>query len=147
VFFSLSGFAGYVVPELAEWSPLRAVCAVFIVAAIALALFIARKRTSESALNSFCVFLAAALLISPKSDMHHLALLYPGAVLVSLDWHRNGKHPPFLAFWLFCFWVSFLVGTVWRTGPMIFISVVMLVSLLIGVPDLLPSDRHPGRSA
>jgi hypothetical protein len=35
----------------------------------------------------FCIVLFSALLISPKSDMPRLDLLYPGAVFLSLRWH------------------------------------------------------------
>ena len=133
VFFSLSRFVSYVIPELADWAPLRILCAVLVVAVVSVALLTA-KKTDLSAVSSFCVFLLAALLVSPKSDMHHLALLYPGAALLSLGWYRRGESVvPTLA--LAGFWVLYLTGTVWRTGPMMFLAIVALVFLLIRYPD------------
>jgi hypothetical protein len=115
IFFSLSQFLTYLVPALGQWSFLRIASALLVLSVISL-------KARIGLLRAFCLFLAAALVISPKSDTHHLVLLYPGATLLSVNWPKERG--------VVLFWIFYLLGSVWKDGPLAFASIVILMYLL-----------------
>jgi hypothetical protein len=119
IFFSVSEFLVCVVPAIGGWEFLRVASAVLVLAVIA-------KKAGIEPLNAFCVFLAAALLISPKSDTHHLVLLYPGAALLSVGWYRN-RSSGAAAGGLLLFWTLYLLGSLWKDSPLTFASIIVLM--------------------
>jgi len=123
IFFSVSEFLGYLSPALGKWRFLRFASALFVLGVLG-------KKARIPLLNAFGLFLAAALLISPKSDTHHLVLLYPGAVLLSLNWYRNRRASTVTTGLLVLFWMLYVLGSVWKDSPLTFGAIVVLTYLL-----------------
>jgi alpha-1,2-mannosyltransferase len=88
-----------------------------------------RGRDDVSTFAAFCAFLVAMPLLSPKSEIHHLVLALPAAILLSIAALEPGAlvwRLGTIGFWC-CLWL----GRVDRTGPFYSLALLLLMAGLV----------------
>jgi hypothetical protein len=139
IFFTPHGFIAWLAPSIGARGWVKAVSVLSVLAAV---LFCERREGgvpgATLGIRSFCLYLLAMLLLSPKSEVHHLALLFPAAGILSLGAVRGrlGRVDGAL---LAVFWILFWIARLDRVGPWYFLSLVALFAA-VALCDL---DRTP----
>lgn len=117
-YFTLRGFVATLWPSLSSSTFVQYAS----VAAIGLTLAVAeraRRRTTAADGAAFALYLAAALLVSPLSEKHHLALLIPALALAAFARRHD-------AVTLVCSGVaalSLILAKPWPGGPWYFLAI------------------------
>ncbi len=87
-------------------------------------------RTSSSDAYAFSLYLAVVPLVSPKSEVHHLAFALPAAgVALAAVWYRLVARWKLAAAWLTFTGLCFVAGSAMKryTDPLVFLSLCALV--------------------
>ena len=149
-YFSLSGALSNAFHGMAAWGGLRIFSALVVLLALGIVERLSRREGGGmAAADAFCLYLAAALLISPKSDTHHLALLFPAIILSTSSMLDNRRPQGGYPWLLIVFWALFLAAP-WKPQiPFLFLSLWVMGAHLVlygsgatdGAPDTSPPEE------
>ena len=139
VFFTPYGFIGFLLPSLDLSNTVR--YGVIVLTMGALAAF-DRARTSDVDPIRFLAYLLAIPLVSPMSEIHHLILAVPAAVVVTEAAMADGAAVPRMI--AAVFWVSLWTSHASPEGPFYFLS---LFALAVGLVRIGTRDlRQPANA-
>jgi alpha-1,2-mannosyltransferase len=90
--------------------------------------------TAGRTVRAFTAYLAAILLVSPKSEVHHLAFALPAAAIVAAEWWYGLGRSTRLSRWFGGFALAgYLAALAWRpvAGTALFVSISMLIAAVM----------------
>jgi hypothetical protein len=128
IFFTPYGFIGWLIPSLGGSSLVRFGAIAFVLGAMA---FYQLRRPERTDYRLFCLWLVAIPFLSPLSEVHHLILVLPAALLLSAEaLDSNARPRASVVVSTALFWCGLWIGRLDRQGPYYFLA---LTALLIGL--------------
>jgi Glycosyltransferase family 87 len=133
VYFTPSGFLSYVAPAWARSGWARALGAVLPLAMLTAVEGLGRgPRSGARDVWTFAMYLLVMLLLTPVSEVHHLAYLFPAAGLLTLvACTRPDCVSSLTGMMLASVWALLWLGLPYRGGPFFFLAIVLLAVLVV----------------
>jgi hypothetical protein len=106
------------------------------------------RRLRVESLRPMALYLLAIPLVSPHSEVHHLAFMLPAAAVVLgavwWDWHAAGRRQQLSAVAAVMLYLVATASPI-LTGPLFFASLIAFGIALMNVPATTESVPPPGR--
>ena len=116
-YFSLQGFLAQVIPALPHGRGLEYCCLAAVLLGLVVAEWAGRGWPARGTL--FALYLAAALLVTPFAEKHHLALLFPALALTAFARHHDALSRTLGIGAVSCL----LLSKPWPSGPFYFFAI------------------------
>lgn len=133
IYFTVSGFVSWLIPSAASWPALKMASAgLVIVLIVSIDCTMSKKSSEKIQLWAFNLYLMAILLISPLSEIHHLAYLIPSVLILMLGLCKQQFSPKLVpAATLGLFFTLHFLASGLRYGPFYFFSILLLLFFVI----------------